>query len=402
MSTSRSLGIQHPALHQPAGRAGNIREHFRKIYGESCQIYRAPGRINLIGEHTDYNGGFVMPAAIDFHCWIAIAPAASRTLHVYSANLAESRAVDLDHAERHQHWSDYVQGVAVILENSGQRLSGARILIDSEVPIGSGLSSSAALEVATGFALLDLHGIRWELTRLALACQRAENEFVGARCGIMDQFVSCYGKTGQALMLDCRSLECRFLPIPADIRLVICNTMVKHAVAAGEYNTRRWECEEGVRLLAEALPGISSLRDVSPEGFERCGEVLPSNIRKRCGHVITENERVQKAAMALEQHDLRSFGELMAQSHRSLRDDYEVSCPELDLMVELAHGMDGVYGARMMGGGFGGCTINLVAADAAIEFKERIAAVYGTRTGMIPEVYIATAGEGVGRWEGAE
>src|SRR5215472_6677372 len=219
-----------------AGRCEDLRKEFDSLYGEPCRVYRAPGRINLIGEHTDYNDGLVMPAAIRFFCWIAIAPAKDRTVDVHSRNLKERRIFHLDQPRPQGDWSDYVQGVAVILEESGIRLSGARILISSEVPIGSGLSSSAALEVAAGFALLDTQPTTWERRQLALACQRAENEFVGARCGIMDQFVACYGRTDHLLMLDCRTLEHRFLRLPENVRMVICNTMIKHANAAGEYN----------------------------------------------------------------------------------------------------------------------------------------------------------------------
>ncbi len=377
----------------------DIVDRFRNLYGKSCRLYRAPGRINLIGEHTDYNGGFVMPAAINFYCWVAIAPTQGRTVEVYSSNLNESRTFDLDRPQPKNDWSDYVQGVAVMLQRSGHRLHGAKMLISSEVPIGSGLSSSAALEVATGLALLDAQNARGECNQLALACQRAENEFVGARCGIMDQFAACNSKAGHLMMLDCRSLERRFLLVPEDLRLVICNSMVKHAIAGGEYNVRRSQCEEGVRLLSLARPGISALRDLTLEDFEQLCELLPPEIRKRCRHVISENQRVHAAATALERRDLKSFGKLMAESHASLRHDYEVSCRELDLLVDLANQREGVYGARMTGGGFGGCTINAVSADAVPEFQEQMASEYQRRTGIIPAIYVATASEGAGRWE---
>jgi galactokinase len=387
-------------------RSIDIGNCFRSLYGESCRLYRAPGRINLIGEHTDYNDGFVMPAAINFYCWVAISSAKGRNVEVYSGNLNESRTFDLDHPQSRGDWSDYVQGVALMLERSGRHLQGAKMLISSEVPIGSGLSSSAALEVASGLALLDAQNAPGNRNQLALACQRAENEFVGARCGIMDQFVACNGKAGHLLMLDCRSLEHRFLRVPEDLRLVICNTMVKHAIAAGEYNARRAQCEEGVRLLSQGRPGISALRDLTLEDYEQLRKLLPPEIQKRCRHVISENQRVLAAAATLEQcdmnigqRDLKSFGDLMRESHESLRHDYEVSCPELDLMVDLANHMEGVYGARMTGGGFGGCTINIVAAEAAPEFQKRIASKYQEQTGIVPEIYVSTASEGAGRWE---
>jgi galactokinase len=388
-----------PAHTDVARKSIEVRNHFRSLYGEDCRLYRAPGRINLIGEHTDYNDGFVMPAAINLYCWVAISPAKNRTVEVYSGNLNESRSFDLDQPQPLGDWSDYVQGVSVMLERSGYRLQGAKMLISSEVPIGSGLSSSAALEVAAGFALLDMQDAPWNPNQLALAGQRAENEFVGARCGIMDQFIACNGQAGHVLMLDCRSLQHRLLHVPENVRVVICNTMVKHAIAAGEYNARRSQCEEGVRLLSGALPGISALRDVSLEGFERFRELLPTTIQQRCRHVLSENLRVIAAAVALEHGDLRSFGKLMARSHRSLRDDYQVSCGELDLMVELADQIEGVYGARMTGGGFGGCTINIVAAEAVSEFSKKIASSYQAQTGIVPEIYVSTASEGAGRWE---
>src|SRR5215471_8096408 len=374
-----------------AGRGEDLRKEFRSLYGETCRVYRAPGRINLIGEHTDYNDGFVMPAAIQFYCWIAIASTNDRSIEVHSTNLNQHRTFHLDRPQRQGDWSDYVQGVAVILEQSGIRLPGAKIVISSEVPMGSGLSSSAALEVAVGFALLETQRATRNRRQLALACQRAENEFVGARCGIMDQFVACHARAGHLLMLDCRALEHRFLRLPENVRMVICNTMVKHANAAGGYNTRRAECEEGVRLLKKKFPAVLSLRDLTLADLEGAKELLPPVIQKRSGHVVSENQRVLATADALENGDLNKVGELMAESHRSLRDDYQVSSPELDLMVELANQIPGTYGSRMTGGGFGGCTVNLLAAEAVPEFQNRIATTYKARTGIVPEIYVSTA-----------
>jgi galactokinase len=386
-----------PSFPDVASRACYISNRFQNLYGGNCRLYRAPGRVNLIGEHTDYNDGFVIPAAIDFDCWVAISTSGGNTFTVHSANLDETREFDLARPQPRHDWSDYIQGVAVMLQESGHPVGGAKMLISSNVPMGGGLSSSAALEVAAGYALLDTQDSSPNLLQLALACQRAENEFVGARCGIMDQFVSCRGKAGHALLLDCRSLQHRLLPIPKDARLVICNTMVKHEISAGEYNVRRSQCEEGVRLLATALPGVTALRDITVKDFEQHQERLSPTLLKRCRHVIAENERVLAAAAALEQGDLGGFGALMLASHRSLRDDYEVSSSELDLMVELAQENEGVYGARMTGGGFGGCTVNLVAAEAVPEFQRRLTAAYCARIGIVPEIYVATPSEGVGR-----
>ncbi len=374
-----------------------LQKKFRQRYGDQARVYRAPGRVNLIGEHTDYNEGFVMPAAIDFYVWIAIAPRSDRKLLLHSTNFSETVEIDLQNSiARRHHWSDYVAGVAVMLERAGHHLRGANLLIQGDVPMGSGLSSSAAIEVASGLALLQNSGLHLDRLELVKSCLQAENEFVGARVGIMDQFISSCGQAGHALMLDCRSLEHRLLPLPRDVSLVICNTMVKHALASGEYNTRRAECEEGVRLLSRSLATIRALRDVSLTELEAHAGTLPKIIYKRCRHVINENARVTKAAAALDQGDLDNFGFLMAESHRSLRDDYEVSCAELDLMVELARQQEGVYGARMTGGGFGGCTINLVRTDAVRGFQPGVADAYQKSTGRAPQIFVSTAAEGAG------
>ncbi len=382
---------------QPSRRAPDLREAFEKIFGGGAQLYRAPGRVNLIGEHTDYNQGFVMPAAIDLYCWVAVAPRADRQLRLSSTNFEGSVTVDLDDRAlaRRGDWSDYVVGTAVALQKKGHRLTGADVLVHGEVPIGSGLSSSAAIEVSTGYALLDISGEAIDLRDLALSCREAENEFVGARVGIMDQFISAHGRAGHAVMLDCRSLETAALPIPNDVRLVVCNTAVKHQLAGGEYNVRRAQCEEGVQRLRAALPEIESLRDVNSRELEQHKGLLPEVIYRRCRHVVSENQRVLEAAEAFRSRDVARMGTLMAASHQSLRDDYEVSCAELDTMVEIACAQPGVIGSRMTGGGFGGCTINLVSAEMADRFKNAVAKEYEKRTGIHPEVYVLNASQGV-------
>ena len=376
-----------------------LAEAFRSLYGGQPRIYRAPGRVNLIGEHTDYNEGFVMPAAIDFSTSVAIAARDDRRIVVRSENFSETAELDLEQppARGRGHWSDYPFGVAVKLEEAGQRLSGANLLVRGEVPIGSGLSSSAAIEVATGFALLDIAGAEVDRLELAKRCQQAENQFVGMRCGLMDQFISCFGQTGHALMLDCRSLDYRLLPLPDNMKLVVCNTMVKHELAASEYNARRAECEEGVRLLARELPEVRFLRDVTIGNLEQLGNELPAVVGKRSRHVVSENARVVEAAAALEREDLKTFGELMGESHRSLRDDYEVSCGELDVMVDIANQAEGVFGARMTGGGFGGCTINLVRSESIESFKGVVAKDYAQATGREPEIYVCSSAQGAER-----
>ena len=375
----------------------HLLDKFRARFGTRATVYRAPGRVNLIGEHTDYNDGFVLPAAIEFYCWVAAAPRNDRKLVIHSDNFSETTEAHLDSifSPSKRHWSNYPLGVAWGLERAGKRLCGANLLISGDVPLGAGLSSSAAIEVAVGFALLSQSRCTINRTELAKVCQRAENEFVGTRCGIMDQFIACHGKASFALLLDCRSLGFQMAQLPAGVQLVICNTMVKHELASGEYNRRRAQCEEGVRALRTALPEIRALRDVTIAQLENHCSLLNPKVYSRCRHVTTENERTHEAIRALSANNLSGFGRLMRESHRSLRDDYEVSCKELDLMVEIATAQPGVIGARMTGGGFGGCTINLVESSAVEALRQSVAAKYQAETGLQPEIYISPAADGV-------
>ncbi|MGD0178546.1 MAG: galactokinase [Terriglobales bacterium] len=371
---------------------------FAELYGGHPTVYRAPGRVNLIGEHTDYNDGFVMPAALNLYTYVAVTPRPDRRLRVYSENFDEACDVDLDSIRpgKSGHWSDYVRGVAGVLESSGYKLRGADLAIASEVPLGSGLSSSAALEVSTAWALLSNSEINVDRNAIPQICQQAEHLYPETKCGIMDQFISCHGRAGHALMLDCRSLDFQLLPLPGDVRLMVCNTMVRHEHASGGYNTRQGECQEGLRALQQALPEIRALRDVTIDELEQHRSRLSPLIYKRIRHVVTENERVKMAASALQAADMAKLGELMADSHRSLRDDYEVSTPELDLMVELARDQKDVYGARMTGGGFGGCTINLVHSARAGEVQQRLEQNYEAKTGLSPTIIICEASDGAG------
>ena len=379
------------------GSARTVAERFLAVYGTSPSgLFRAPGRVNLIGEHTDYNDGFVMPVAIDFSCYSAIRSRSDRTLSVYSQQFQENIEFNLDRlvGPPKKHWTDYVRGVAAVLRDEGYPLKGADLLIDGQVPIGSGLSSSASIEVSSALALTSLGGITVPLGTLARLCQRAENAYTGARCGIMDQFVSCFGRQDQALLLDCRSLEMTYLALPPNVRLVICNTMVRHELAAGEYNERRASCERSIEAIRKFLPNIRALRDLTLEDLEKYGSLLSEIDFRRCRHVITENARVIDAKEALRHVDLARFGQLMYQSHNSLNHDYEVSCRELNLMVSLARNLPGVYGARMTGGGFGGCTINLVERDAVTEFQTSVAREYEKLTDLSPQIFASSAAGG--------
>ncbi len=373
-----------------------IARHFEQLFGASPTVFRAPGRVNLIGEHTDYNEGFVLPAAIGFYTQVAIGPRPDRKLIIRSEEFAGDFEFDLEHLppKRVGAWCDYVLGVAVMLRQRGLLTEGANLLVQGEVPVGAGLSSSAAVEVASAFALLSLDGSRLAMPELAKLCQQAENTFVGARVGIMDQFVSCMGRAGHAFFLDCRSLEFKFVPVPAEIQLVICNTMVKHDLATGSYNTRRQECEEVCRILARRDPKIRALRDVSIEQLERYSGNLPDILRNRCTHIVHENQRVLDAVQCLADGNLTRLGDLMRDSHRSLRDLYEVSCLELDVMVDAAEGLPGHCGGRMTGGGFGGCTVNLVVSGNAKEFAAQVSERYQRKTGISPKVYICSAADG--------
>lgn len=376
---------------------GMIRSAFRRLSAEEPRLFRAPGRVNLIGEHTDYNDGFVLPMTLDRGTVVAAAARPDRRVRAYSLNQNETVEFDLDApAEGHRGtWLDYVEGVARELEKRGVKLRGADLALDSDVPTGAGLSSSAALEMSVGLALTAISGAEIDPVTLALAGQQAEHNYVGTKCGIMDQFVSSMGRKRSALLIDCRTLATIHIPFDtARVAVVVCDTRVKHQLASSAYNRRREECEEGVRLLAQALPGIKALRDVSPDDFERHAGLLPETVRRRCRHVVNENERTLRAADALRAGDFEEMGRLMRLSHVSLRDDYEVSCRELDLLVEAADSLDGVLGARMTGAGFGGCTVNLVRRDALAEFRRALPRS-AERAGLhAPPVYVVETSDG--------
>ncbi|MDP9111727.1 MAG: galactokinase [Candidatus Eremiobacteraeota bacterium] len=362
------------------------------------RIFQAPGRVNLIGEHTDYNDGFVLPAAIQLQTRVAVGAEAERVVIVHSTAYPDEAILELDdpNPKPRKHWSDYVRGVALSLGHAGVALKGARLLIKSDIPPGAGLSSSAALEISCGLALLANAGRKLDTAQIAQVCHRAENEFIGLRSGIMDQVASLEGRRNHALLLDCRSLAVRHILVPSGVAMMVCNTMVRHELGSSEYNTRRRECEEGVAILARFIPGVRALRDVAAGELEKYKAELEPVIYRRCRHVIGENQRVLDGADALERGELLAFGALMVQSHESLRLDYEVSCSELDLMCELSLRVEGVYGARMMGGGFGGCALALVKQSVVPAFRTKVADEYQRRTGIASEIYECFAADGAG------
>lgn len=382
-----------------ARRVSALRDGFAQHYGAAPEvIVRAPGRVNLIGEHTDYNDGYVFPIAIDRSVLVAASVRTDRTVCLRAGDFGSQTSFSLDDivpAERHR-WSNYQRGVAKVLEESGFRLPGIDVMLSSDVPIGAGLSSSAAIEVSIAVTWQMLAGFELERPDLAKLCQRAENTFVGVNCGIMDQFISALGQENAALLIDCRTLAYRPTPLPESVSIVIMDTKKQRGLTDSAYNTRRSECEQGVRLLSAHLPGIEALRDVSVADLERYGHELPDVVLRRCRHVVGENQRVLDAIEALERGDAALFGELMNASHASLRDDYEVTGLELDTMVEAAWDAPGVLGARMTGAGFGGCAVATVDATQAEAFSARVAAAYESRTRLTPSLYICSAEAGAG------
>lgn len=374
-----------------------IEQEFRKIFGASPEVVvRAPGRVNLIGEHTDYNQGFVLPAAIDRYCWYAGRRRPGRDVVAYSVDFNQRAQFSLEHIERDGagRWSDYLRGVSKLLQESGAMLNGAEIALGGDVPREAGLSSSAAVEIAAAAfwnKLLDLAGDPVAMAKLA---QAAENNFVGVPCGIMDQFVSALGRKDHALFLDCRDLSYRYVPLGGGTKIVVCNSGVKRSLAQSEYEIRTRQCAEAVKRLRSAGVPANSLRDVSPADLDRAGHALDAVLLKRARHVVTENQRVLWAVEALEKGKIDDFGRLMNQSHASLRDDYEVSSPELDALVEIAQKQPGVLGARMTGAGFGGCTVNLVRSENAAALAAAVREGYRKAIGHDAEVYTFQASDG--------
>ncbi|MBN1889636.1 MAG: galactokinase [Thermoflexales bacterium] len=366
----------------------------RRIGARPALVARAPGRVNLIGEHTDYNSGFVLPMAIDRDVCIAARARRDRTVRLLSLDFDQQDQFQLDAIQRVGQavtWGDYVRGVAKVLQEAGYGLRGADMAISGNVPAASGLSSSAAIELATTSAFRALNELELDPVQAARLAQRAENTFVGVQCGIMDQFIASLGKANHALLIDCRSLEFRPVPLPVGVSVVIAHTGVRRGLSSSEYNTRRSQCEAGAWQL-----GVDTLRDVSIETFEARKGELPPDVAARCQHVVYENARVLQSVEALERGDLESFGQLMIESHASLRDLYEVSCAELDAMVEIACQVPGCIGARLTGAGFGGCAVAMARDEAVVDLVATIQRDYPARNGKTPEVYLCQAADGAG------
>ena len=371
-----------------------LRQHVKR-FPAAKRAFQAPGRVNLIGEHTDYTGGLVMPAAIDFNTVAVVGPAPGGRSVIHSVDFKKEFEFDASVLPEPKHdWTDYPAGVLWSLRQSGVVAPQFAMTLQGDVPLGAGLSSSASIEVAVAFAALALAGKSMSLTDVALACKRAENGFVGAQSGIMDQYIACCGVKGHALVIDTRDLSSRAVPLPADARLVICNSMVKHSHASGEYNKRRAEVDEGSHALRAANPKIHELRDATLADLEKARGSMSENAFRRCRHIITENARVEEAAEALAAGDMRRMGQLMYEAHASYRDDFAASCPEADLLVELAAAQPGIIGARLTGGGFGGCTVNLVESAYAEAFRKGIHAAYLERAGIDADIYLCQAAGG--------
>ena len=366
---------------------------FKEIFGKEPKFYvHAPGRVNLIGEHTDYNEGFVLPIAMELGISYVVAPRTDREVRLYSENFQEFDRFSLEEEiERNElNWSNYVRGVAKFLSEK-VALNGMDTLIYGDLPIGAGLSSSAAMEVGAALSFQAVSSFSMDRKSLALICQRAENEFVGMRCGIMDQFASFLCEEGMALFIDCRSLETKNIPFPKGYLIAVCDSKVRRELVLSEYNKRRWECERAARLL-----GVRALRDATPMMIRDMGEeeILLGNFYKRAKHVVEENERVLSAVDALKKKDVKRFGKLMVGSHLSLRDLYEVSCRELDLLVEIALSVEGVLGARLTGAGFGGCTVNLLEENAKDRFEETVKKKYKETTGLEADIWFTHPAQG--------
>lgn len=369
--------------------AAGIQSRFQNLFGDSALLLRSPGRVNLIGEHTDYNAGFVLPAAIDKVILFAIRKRPGRRCRLFAADLNERHEFDLDGFQKDpKHWPNYLMGVVDQMLREGYHLGGFDCVFGGNIPMGAGLSSSAALEAGLAAGLNELFELRIDKLQLVHLARRAENEFVGVQCGIMDQFINIFGLKDRALLLDCRSLEHQYYPFDGEqLSLVLCDTGVRRELASSEYNIRRAQCESAVSILQQFDKSVKSLRDASFDLLEEHRQALGPLLFRRSAYVVRENQRVLAACGDLQRGDWQAFGQRMYQSHEGLRDEYEVSSPELNLLIELAAGIPGVLGARMMGAGFGGCTINLVEKEQLENFAGSIDEIYRRETGKDIAIY---------------
>ena len=381
--------------------AKKIKNKFVQLFNESPSMFRSPGRINLIGEHTDYNMGYVLPASIDKILYLAISPRKDLQCKIFAYDMNDFFECSLDEIKKsNKHWPNFLLGVVEQFKIAGNKFNGFNCVFGGNIPIGAGLSSSAALEAGLGFALNQIFNLNIDSLSLVKMAQRAENEFVGVNCGIMDQYINIFGKTGNVLRLDCRSLEREYFPFDfRNVSIVLIDTKVSHSLAHSEYNQRRKECSKGVQIIKERYPEVENLRDVSINMLNEFQPKLKNSIYKRCKYVIEENERLLEACDALTKKDLKSFGALMNRTHEGLSKDYEVSCKELDFLVDVLKDNPKVYGSRMMGGGFGGCTINLIEKDAVKKISEEVQDKYKKKFGVEAKVYETQISDGTNLME---
>jgi galactokinase len=373
-----------------------IQKIFNQHFGEPDYIVRSPGRINMIGEHTDYNLGFVLPAAIDKAIYMAIGKREDQEIHLVAADLEATYVTTIENiAYTHLEWPDYILGVVDQLLKAGYLVTGFNLVVAGDVPLGAGLSSSAAVECATSFALNTLFALGLDRKQMVQLSQKAENEFVGVQCGIMDQFASMFGKKEQVIKLDCRSIEYAYMPFDtSDIQIVLMDTGVKHSLASTEYNQRRIECEEGVRVIQKKYPTVVSLRDANSNMVNECLKTGDPIVYNRCTYIVEEIQRLQDACINLVQHDLPAFGKKMFATHDGLSRLYEVSCKEADELVAAVRNEQTVVGARMMGGGFGGCTINLVKKGRSEELIEKVSSIFYSQFSRPLKTYLVNIDDG--------
>ncbi len=370
--------------------AGIVGKKFFEIFNEEPIIVRSPGRVNLIGEHTDYNMGFVLPGAIDKAIYFAVSPRKDFKCRLFAADLNDSYEFDIDEIKKSaKSWPNYLMGAVDQLKKNGYNFNGFNCVFGGDIPIGAGLSSSAAIEAGLVFALNHIFNLGIKKLDMVKLAQKAENEFVGVNCGIMDQFINVFGHTGNVLRIDCRSLDYEYFPFDFEnVSIVLFDSGVSHSLASSEYNKRRKECGEGVAVISKKYSNVKSLRDVSIDLLNEFKSEIDQMIFKRCKYVVEENDRLLKACDALNEKNLKKFGEFMYQTHEGLSKDYEVSCKELDYLVELTEDNPKVYGSRMMGGGFGGCTINLIENDSIEEITNLVSKKYKEKFNIDTKIYI--------------